>query len=208
MNDAAPPRRRVWLARGCGVALIAVPLAAAVHSPLGASREAAWVAGSLLGVLALALLPIQALLPQRSSARRLSVSLRLHRVVGLLVLAATLGHVAALYVVSPDDIGDALVLQAPTYSRLGVISAVGLIVTIAFALLRPKLGLDEPNWRVIHGALAIAIVGTGVAHALMIRGALDGPIEIALCAAAVLAVAFAVFGRAVLRVIRSAQSGG
>lgn len=185
------------LARIAAAVLALAAMGVAVFSPLSATREPMWVAGSLLGVLALALLPLQALLPQRvrrstaaTGAGALGVP-RLHRLVGLGVLAATVLHVAALYVVSPDDIGDALVLQAPTYSRLGMISAVCLIGTVLFALLRRRTGLDAANWRLIHGGLAVAIVGTAAAHVLMIRGALDGPVEIALCVAAAAAVAAA-----------------
>lgn len=191
-----------WLtiARIAAAVLALAAMGVAASSPLSATRDTLWAAGSLLGVAALALLPLQALLPQRAGRSRageprsLGVS-RWHRLVGLGVLAATLLHVAALYVVSPDDIGDALVLQAPTYSRLGMISAVLLIGTVLFALARRRTGLDAANWRLIHGGLAVAIVTTAAAHALMIRGALDGPVEIALCAAAGLAVGGAVIGR-------------
>ena len=187
------------LGRTAAVGLALVAFAVALASPLTATREAMWVAGSLFGVAALALLPIQALLPQGAARSARTGAPRLHRLIGLGVLAATLAHVGALYVVSPDDIGDALALQAPTYSRLGMISGVCLIATVAFALARPRLRLDAANWRLIHGGLAVAIVATAGAHALMIRGALDGPVELALCAAAALAVVAAIVGRATAR---------
>ena len=124
---------------------------------------------------------------------------------GLGVVGLVVAHVLGLYVYSPDDVRDALVLAAPTHSRLGVLAAWTLFLSAGLALARRRLGLTYTDWQVLHAALAVAIVGTAVGHTLMIRGTLDGPAELLLCAAAVLAVSAAAVYRLVVRPLRQSQ---
>ena len=185
------------------VALFVVPLAAAALSPLQVGRDVTWVLGALAGVLALALATVQVLLPTPWLGDVLAgLDVRIHKTVGLTLAAVVVGHVLGLYLYSPDDVRDALLLQTPTYSRLGVLSAWSVGLSIALALARNRLGLVYADWQILHSALAVAIVGTAVGHALMIRGTLDGPAELLLCAAAVAAVTAGVLYQHVLRPLR------
>ncbi|CAA9463366.1 MAG: hypothetical protein AVDCRST_MAG02-2762 [uncultured Rubrobacteraceae bacterium] len=99
-----------------------------------------------------------------------------HRAIALAVIGLVLLHVGALFVYSPGDALFALTPAAPTHSRLGVLALVCLALTAALALGRRRLGLGRPEWRALHLALAVAILGTAFAHAVLIQGALDGPV--------------------------------
>ena len=176
-----------------------MPLVAAAASPLQTGREAVWVIGALSGVLALSLLVIQVLLPTPWLRGIIfGDDSRVHRILGIAVAAVVLAHIIGLYIASPDDIADALVLQAPTYSRLGVLSAWCLALSLGLALARRKLALTYSDWQIVHAVLAVVIVATAVAHTVMIRGTLDGPVEVLLSGAAVIAVTAAVVYRFIL----------
>lgn len=170
---------RAW--RLLAAVLIVLPLAAVAAGP-NDGRTATWVLGSLAGVLALSLLVVQILLP-RSGRGLATRPLSLHRVLGLVIAGGVAAHILLLYLISPDDISDALVLDAPTYSRLGVIAAFCIGLSILLTVGRRRLRLHYSNWRILHAVLAVAIVGASYAHALMIRGPLDGPVELFLLAA-------------------------
>jgi hypothetical protein len=184
-------------------ALLVGPAAAALASPLQVGRDAGWVLGAVAGAVALSLLAVQAALPtpwlDGVLARPWSA---LHRAVGLAVAAVVLAHMAGLYLSSPDDVRDALLLRAPTYSRLGVLSAWTVGLSIALALARRRLGLTYSDWQILHSALAVAIVTTAVGHTVMIRGTLDGPAELLACGAALVAVSAAIVYQHVLRPLR------
>jgi predicted ferric reductase len=198
-----PSSGALWAGRAALAALLVVPPAVAVASPLQAGREMAWVLGALAGVLALSLLTVQVLLPTPWLDRLLAGhEPRWHRTVGLTLAAIILAHVAGLYLASPDDIRDALVLAAPTYSRLGVLSAWSVGFSIALALARRRLGLIYSDWQILHSALAVAIVTTAVGHTVMIRGTLDGPAELLACGAALVAVSAGLVYQHVLRPLR------
>jgi hypothetical protein len=166
---AAEPlvRATLWLV----VAAVAlVPLGVAVASPLQASRDALWITGGLAGVLALVLLFLQplligGLLPLvRGLAQR-----RWHRWIGLAITGLVVLHVAGLYLTSPEDIVDALLLVSPTpFAVYGVIGFWAVIVTACLAAFRRRL---RPRlWQVVHSVLAATIVVASVVHAVLIEG--------------------------------------
>lgn len=179
-------RPLLWVALAL---IVAMPLAASLLSPLQAGRAVPWVWGTLAGVAALSLLVVQLLLPSGWSYRALyAQNLRWHRRLGLVVTGLVVTHIGGLYLYSPDDIGDALVLQAPTYSRLGVLAAWCMVLSVGLALARRRLPLQRDDWQIMHSTLAVAITGLAVGHVVMLEGTLDGPVEWVLCAAAVGAV--------------------
>jgi predicted ferric reductase len=192
-----------WGGRAALAALLVVPAAAAVASPLQEGRDLTWVLGALAGVLALGLLIVQVLLPTPWLDAPLGgPGLRWHRWLGMGLAAVVVAHVLGLYLYSPDDVRDALVLAAPTYSRLGVLSAWTVGLSVGLALARRRLGLTYSDWQILHSALAVAIVGTAVGHTVMLRGTLDGPVELGVCVATILAVSAAVVYQHVLRPLR------
>lgn len=168
-------------------AIITVPIAVAAASPLQSYRDPIWVAGGMAGVVGLTLLFLQPvlignLLPGLGSSRLW------HRWVGSAVVAAVLLHVGALYVTSPDDILDALLLVSPTpFALYGVIGLAGVVATALVASLRDRL--PAVLWRATHVGLAVVVVVASVVHAVQIDGVMGTASKWALCVFAMAATA-------------------
>lgn len=173
----------------------------AVLSPLQQGREAVWVIGGLAGVAALVLLPFQPLLV--AGVVRPLRGRRAHRWLGITVLALVLAHVGGLWLYSPEDINDALLLRAPTpFSAWGVIGMSVLLIAGLLALSRRSLGAQS-GWRALHFALAALGAVCAVIHAWLILGAME-PISKTLLCALILASLVAAIG-ALRRIIRIAD---
>ena len=161
----------VWVLVAAGM-LIPVGLAAA--SPLQASREALWIFGGMAGVAALALLLVQPMLAAGllpGVATR--VARRWHRLVGATIVAAVMLHVGGLYLYSPDDVTDALLLVAPTpFSIYGVIGLCSVALTALLVAIRSRSGMRYPTWRLLHNALSLVLVVSSIVHAVLIEGAM------------------------------------
>lgn len=206
---AARPRRASWVvATAWGLLLLAVmgPVAIAAASPLQAFRGASYVAASLAGVLALGLLLVQPLLaagylPGAGTPRMR----RWHHRVGAALVAAVAVHVGGLYVASPPDALDALLLVSPTpFSVWGVTAMWAVILTALLVALRRRLRLRPAAWRVAHNALALVVVVGTVIHALQIEGTMGAASKWVLCGAALAASVAAIVH---LRVVRPLMKG-
>ena len=176
----------VWTALA---AALAVPLGVAATSPLLQWREPVYVAAGLAGVVGLALLLVQPLLagghlPGLSTPN----SRRLHGFVGAGLVAAVVVHVVGLWVTSPPDVVDALLLRSPTpFSVWGVIAMWAVFAAALLAVLRRRA--HPRRWRVAHVALAGVVVAGTAAHALLIEGTMGTWSKAALCALAIGATA-------------------
>lgn len=164
------------------LAAIAVPLIAAATSPLLAWREPVYILAGLAGVAGLALLLLQPLLILGALPGLSPVaSRRLHRGIGALLVLAVAVHVGALWITSPPDVVDALLLRSPTpFSLWGVIAMWAVFGTAFLAARRRRL--RALTWRRAHVALAVAIVAGTVLHALLIQGTMEVISKAALCA--------------------------
>lgn len=175
-----------WIA----VTAIAVaPVVAAAASPLQKGREALWIIGGMAGVVGLSLLFVQPLLMAASPPLlALRAGVDWHRRGGIAIVVAVALHIGALYAYSPDDITDALLLVAPTpFSLYGVISLWCLVLTVALAASRRALRFGHRPWRILHSVLAVAVVGAGAVHAILIDGAMEPYSKLAICFAALAA---------------------
>lgn len=199
-----PRAALVWAALA---ASIAVPFAIAAASPLQAWRSAPYIAGSLAGVLALAALLVQPLLaagylPGLRGPRALRWHLRLGT--ALVVLVAV--HIGGLYLASPADATDALLLVSPTpFSVYGVTAMWAVVLTALLVALRRRLPVRMTTWRIVHYALALVVVGATIVHALMIEGAMGSLSKVFLCALAGAATLVAVMDLRLLRRRRRAN---
>jgi len=129
--------------------LLVAPAALSLLSPLQVGRDFWWIVGALAGIVALSLVVLQVLLTTPWLIGILDTStMRLHRLLGLAVAGVVIAHVLGLYLYSPDDVSDALVLAAPTHSRLGVLSAWCVLLSVALALARRRLGLTYSDWQI------------------------------------------------------------
>ncbi len=180
-------------------ALIAVPVALAAASPWLGYRGFAYITGGFAGIFALCLLLIQPLLAAgylpglRGSKGRLW-----HRRAGIALVALTALHIAGLWVTSPPDTLDALLLRSPTpFSVWGFISLWGIAATALLVALRRKL--PPRCWRWAHNALAALVVLATVLHAVQIEGAMELISKWTLCIAALAATAAALIDLRLLR---------
>ncbi|WP_299472177.1 ferric reductase-like transmembrane domain-containing protein [uncultured Roseibium sp.] len=162
---------------------ILVPLAAAAASPLLQWRQPVYIAAGFAGIAAMALLLVQPLLvggylPGLASLRGRKV----HRWVGVALVAAVVIHVGGLWITSPPDVIDALLFRSPTpFSLWGVIAMWAVFAAALLASLRRRLRLRPRIWRLAHTLLALVIVGGSVAHALLIEGTMETATKVALC---------------------------
>lgn len=200
-------RPAVWLVIAA-VAIVPAVLAAA--SPLQRGREALYVVGGMAGVVAFCLVFVQPLVMARSP--RLvgpAAALRWHRRIGLAIMGLVLLHVGALYVYSPEDVTDALLLVSPTpFSVYGVTGLVAVAATAVLAATRRRWPPGAVRvWRALHSLLAVVIVGAGAIHAMMIEGAMEERSKLALCIVAVVAVAVAAWQVNVAPALRRGAEG-
>ncbi|MEO0487031.1 MAG: ferric reductase-like transmembrane domain-containing protein [Pseudomonadota bacterium] len=193
---------RPWLLWGGLAVAVTAPIVAAGMSPLLAWRQPVYIVAGFAGILALSLLALQPLLAGRPlpglGPRRARV---LHRVVGPAVLICVLVHVGGLWVTSPPDVIDALLLRSPTlFSVWGVLAMVALGLAALLAALRAWL--SPTAWRLGHSALvAVAVLGT-VVHALLIEGTMEPVTKTLLCVLTVLSLAKTIYDRRAWRLLR------
>lgn len=106
----------------------------------------------------------------------------MHQWLGASLIVLVVVHVGGLYLTSPDDMLDALMLVAPTpFSLYGVIALWTLIFTAMLVALRQRLPFSVSTWKVIHNLLAVLVVVSSVVHALMIEGAMGSFSKWVLC---------------------------
>src|SRR6185369_4286971 len=107
---------------------------------------------------------------------------RAHLWIGGTLVAAIVIHVAGLWITSPPDMIDALVLTSPTpFSPFGVIAMWAIFAVALLAALRRRLGLRPRTWRIAHMSLAVVIVAGSVAHAMLVEGTMETVTKAALC---------------------------
>lgn len=170
---------------------IAVPMAIAATSPLLAWRSPVYVASGLAGVVALALILLQPLLaggylpglPARPGRR-------VHRWVGVALVASVAAHVAGLWLTSAPDVIDALLFESPTpFSPWGVVAMWATFTAASLAAVRRLLRLRPRTWRIAHTALAIVIVAGSVIHVLLVEGTMGTVSKLAFCVLVIAATA-------------------
>ena len=173
-----------WARAAALAAAIGVPVAAAAMSEQLAWRSPIYIAAGFAGIVALALLLVQPLLiggffPNLSPVRARSA----HRWIGGALVAAVAAHVGGLWITSPPDVIDALLLTSPTpFSVWGVIAMWAILAVAVLAAFRRKWGVGPRAWRIAHSILAVVIVAGSILHALLIEGAMEMVSKAALCA--------------------------
>ena len=171
----------IWVALA---AAVAVPIAVAAASPLLAWRHPVYIAAGFAGIIALGLLLVQPVLiggylPGLSAHR----GRRVHRWIGGALVVAVAIHVGGLWITSPPDVIDALLLASPTpFSVWGVIAMWAIFAAALLAALRRRLRLRPRTWRLSHTFLAVVIVVGSVVHGVLIEGTMETVSKAALCA--------------------------
>ncbi len=178
------------------VVLVAVilPLAVAASSPLLAWRAPVYIASGFAGVIAMSLLLIQPLLVggYLPGLRKLR-GRRMHQWVGMGLLSAVVIHVGGLWITSPPDVIDALLLRSPTpFSLWGVIAMWAVFAAALLATFRRRLRIPIHIWRSAHALLALSTVAASTAHALLIEGTMGTVSKVLLCVLAISATSWAI----------------
>lgn len=157
---------------------IAIPILAAAQSPLLQWREPIYIIAGFAGIVGLALMLLQPLLI--SGVLGVARARLLHVWTGVGLLFAVLVHVLGLWITSPPDVVDALLLRSPTpFSVWGVVAMWAVFVAALLAVFRKRVGVRL--WRVGH-SMAVAVVITGtVVHAWLIQGTMETVTKGALC---------------------------
>lgn len=177
------------------------PIAIAATSPVLVGRDAAYLVSGIAGVTALALLLLQPLLAAGYlPGLHVMQERQWHRWLGSSIFIAVLLHVGGLYITSPPDTIDALLLVSPTlFSVYGVIGLWSLVLTAVLVAVRLRIGVRYGIWRIIHNALAVVVVVSSVVHAWMIEGAMGSLSKVLLCIGVLLATAIVILH---LRVVK------
>ncbi|APE42888.1 ferric reductase [Sulfitobacter alexandrii] len=193
------PRAAAWAA----VTLAAlIPVGLIWTSPYLAGRAPVYIAAGVAGATALAVLLVQPLLagnylPGLSAA----AARRWHRRMGAVLCAAVIVHIGGLYLTSPPDTLDALMLVSPTpFSVYGVMAMWALVATVALVALRRLLPLRSTQWKVLHNLLAAVVVLGSIVHALLIEGTMETRSKWVLCIAIACVTGFAILH---LRLVKS-----
>jgi len=190
---------------GSVAAVMIVPVAVAAFSPYLVSRNMPYIVGGFAGIVGLSLLFLQPLLPAGYLTGLEGVAgRRWHRWLGVAIVVAVALHVGGLYLASPEDTIDALLLVSPTpFSVYGVTAMWGVAVTAILVLLRRRLGLGHSVWRLIHNGLAAIVVVATVIHALQIEGAMEPISKWMLCVAVLAATGVVLLDLRVVRPFRA-----
>src|SRR4029079_2901206 len=188
----------IWAALA---AAICVPIAFAAASPLLAYRGPVYILAGFAGLIALGLVVVQTLptdryLPGLPGYR----GRRAHYWIGGALVVAVLVHVAGLWITSPPDMIDALLLVSPTpFSPFGVSAMWAIFAVALLAAIRRRLGLAPRTWRSAHMLLAVVIVVGSVVHGLLIEGTMETMSKAALCALVLVAAIKVMADRRVCR---------
>ncbi len=166
------------------VLAVAVPLVAATFSPLHQWRSPVYIAAGFAGILALILVFFQPLLAANYLPGLAALTARrVHRLLGPLLVLLVVLHVLGLWITSPPDVIDALLLASPTpFSMWGVIAMWCVFASAVLATLRRRLRLKVSTWRITHKTFAVFIVLGSVVHALLIEGTMELISKVVLCA--------------------------
>lgn len=154
---------------------VTVPIALAAGSPLLAWRDGVYIASSFAGILAMAALLVQPLLAGGSlPGLQAWRGRRLHKWLGIALVALIALHVAGLYVTSAPDVIDALLFASPTpFSVWGVVAMWAAFATAVLAASRARIRMSPTTWRLAHTALAVVVVVGSVVHAWLIDGIME-----------------------------------
>ena len=184
----------IW---GISALAVLVPLAFAVTSPLLEWRQPVYIAAGLAGVLGLSVMLFQPLLVGGALPGLEDLKgRRWHKWAGVSLVLLVVVHVIGLWVTSPPDLVDALLMRSPTpFSPFGVVAMWAIFWAALLAAFRRRLRLRV--WRLAHSALAALIAVTTAAHAVLIDGTMEQVSKVLLSLAVVAATLWAIRARRV-----------
>nr|WP_255774958.1 ferredoxin reductase family protein [Halomonas alkalisoli] len=153
--------------------LVLTPLIVALVARPEETRALGAVFGAFLGLLALGVLAMQAVISGRHRwfAESLGFDniLQFHRQTGICALLLVLAHPVVMIATRPEWIE----FLDPRDETLRAVTLILLLAAtlllVASSLWRTRFGLSYEWWRALHGMLALFIVSAGLGHALMVQ---------------------------------------
>lgn len=144
-----------------------------------------WVNLSVaLGFCGLALMGLQFVLAARfvraTETFGIDIVLQVHRQMTVIITVCILAHPVVLILWDSRYLALLDVITSPLRAKFAVASVVLLVILIVTSVWRRRLGLTYEVWQVLHAALAVLIVVTGLTHVLMIGYYVREPWERAL----------------------------
>jgi len=191
---------RGFLLFGCYVLLVTLPLVmAALALPKGGSALFTVNLAAGLGYVALAVMVLEMALVSRTDAASgafgLDVLFQFHRGMGLAAVAMVALHPLLLVAGGAYPLRSlALGGGVPPAIRLGTGAALLAAALAATSLLRRRLKLRYEVWRILHGLLALGLVGLAALHVRAL-GRFDTGIPMHLLGGVFLAIGVGVFLR-------------
>ena len=98
----------------------------------------------------------------------------LHWSLGVVAFALVGVHIAALVVLSPDDVWFAISPDGPTRARMAVLATAALAVVVALGVARRVFSWSGTGFAVLHSFFAALALLLGIGHAVLTDGALEG----------------------------------
>lgn len=151
------------------------PAALALGSPLIAWRDPVYIVAGFAGVVGMALLLVQPLLvggwlPGLTGR----AGRQTHRALGVALVVVVIVHVGGLWITSPPDMVDALLLRSPAlFSTWGVIAMWAVLAAGLIGILRRRMATGLRVWRGLHTTLVSITVVFTVLHAVQIEGTME-----------------------------------
>ncbi|MGM0632528.1 MAG: ferredoxin reductase family protein [Pseudomonadota bacterium] len=175
-------RKRLWLM--AWMLLISAPLLVMTALPMPGRGGLAWEAGIALGFAGLSLLVPQFLLTARmrwlTAPFGVDLIYHFHRHLALVLMLVVIAHPLVLFSSRPALLADLPTLLTGWPMLSGVLAlALMLLITLS-SLWRKRLGLPYNRWRILHLALALAIIGLSFSHMLSIGYYSASPIMLGL----------------------------
>lgn len=176
--------RAAALAQCAAVAVMVWLTLSSAHLSAGPGSLVVSAVAAAVATVLIAFQPVLALL-----ARSRPAAWRGHWVLGAAALALVLTHVAALWLLSPEDVAFAVSPAGPTRARMAVLATVSLVLVVALGVIRRWSTVTPQAVRVLHAFFAALTLLLGIGHAVLTDGALDGPGTVVLLLLAALGVA-------------------
>lgn len=150
-----------------------VPVLAALQSPQLQWRDPIYIMAGFAGIIAMGVMLVQPFLATTALPGLSIVQSRLfHRRLGGLIVFAVIVHVGGLWITSPPDVVDVLLLRSPTPFAVWGLAAMWAVFAAAL-LARFRHLMPLRLWRWGHTALVVVVVLGTVVHAAQITGTME-----------------------------------
>lgn len=152
------------------VAAALSPLVAAGLATAAAPRSWRTEFSVALGFLALMIFGLQFGLVARfqrvAAPFGMDALVQYHRQIAFVAVGFALAHPVLLFIEDPAKLRLLDIVHAPWRARVAVAATVALLAVAGISVFRKRIGLSYERWQLLHGLLAVAVVGLSLAHAV------------------------------------------